>query len=165
MQQPVDGKGLKIFRIIEFSIAAPAIICATSRRDLTSTCASRGQRQTAAMPQPQEAPTGLDQAIIDSYITVVLGASRKVPGLNDGSCPICLSNFKAKETLWCIPDCQHCFHADCIDKWLRMNGTNPLCHTSPAYHLQFQTEWGGKNQILDKLIGSILSLGCSIKWA
>jgi len=28
MQQPVEGKGLKIFRIIAFSIAVLAVICA-----------------------------------------------------------------------------------------------------------------------------------------
>lgn len=93
-------------------------------------------QQITATDQPLDTTMGLDQATIDSYTKVVLGESRRVPGLNDGSCPICLSDFSAKETLRCIPDCKHCFHADCIDEWLKMNGTCPLCRTSPAHPAQ-----------------------------
>ncbi|KAH9620817.1 hypothetical protein KSS87_015124 [Heliosperma pusillum] len=137
-----NSKNLKIFRIVAFCIAVPAILsaiavgvilCIMDRRedDITGTRA----HQIAAIPGPHDGIVGLDQATIDSYTKVVLGESRRVPGLNDGCCPICLSDFKPTETLRCIPDCQHCFHADCIDEWLRLNGTCPLCRSSPSHCL------------------------------
>ncbi|KAK9749505.1 hypothetical protein RND81_02G130500 [Saponaria officinalis] len=140
-----NRKNLMIFRIIAFCIAIPAILsavgvgiflCVMDRREGDGPWANRRGNQIAATPNPQDAVMGLDQATIDSYTKVVLGQSRRVPGVNDGSCPICLSDFKPTETLRCIPECQHCFHADCIDEWLRMNGTCPLCRSSPAHPLQ-----------------------------
>ncbi|KNA05746.1 hypothetical protein SOVF_187580 [Spinacia oleracea] len=145
-QQEHNSKGLKVFRIIAFSIAFPAIACAVGvgvflcivdRRDRhAGTQENRALQLIAGTAQPLDTTMGLDQATIDTYAKVVLGESRRVPGVNDGSCPICLSDFSAKETLRCIPECKHCFHADCIDEWLKMNGSCPLCRTSPAHHAQ-----------------------------
>ncbi|KDO46573.1 hypothetical protein CISIN_1g035703mg [Citrus sinensis] len=49
-----------------------------------------------------------------------------------GPCSICLCDYKPKDSVRCIPDCHHCFHADCVDEWLRMSATCPLCRSSPA---------------------------------
>ncbi|XP_010247223.1 PREDICTED: putative RING-H2 finger protein ATL69 [Nelumbo nucifera] len=75
---------------------------------------------------------GLDKPIIDSYPKLILGESRRLPKPNDGSCAICLSEYRPKETIRCIPDCQHCFHAGCVDEWLQMSATCPLCRSSPV---------------------------------
>ncbi|KAG5249899.1 RING-H2 finger protein [Salix suchowensis] len=75
---------------------------------------------------------GLDQPIIESYPKIVLGESRRLPRPNEGPCSICLSDYLPNETIRCIPYCHHCFHADCIDGWLKMNATCPLCRNSPA---------------------------------
>ncbi|KAL2893227.1 putative RING-H2 finger protein ATL21A [Bienertia sinuspersici] len=145
-EQTENSTGLKIFRIIAFSIAVPAIACAVGvgvflcimdRRDRRRGAqVNRALEQIAGTGQPLDTTMGLDQATIDSYTKVVVGESRRIPGVNDGSCPICLSDYSAKETLRCIPDCQHCFHADCIDEWLKMKGTCPVCRTTPADHAE-----------------------------
>lgn len=75
---------------------------------------------------------GLDEGTIESYTKVILGESRRLPGPNNITCPICLSDYHAKETVRCIPECQHCFHADCIDEWLRLKGSCPVCRNSPS---------------------------------
>ncbi|GFQ07713.1 putative RING-H2 finger protein atl21a [Phtheirospermum japonicum] len=75
--------------------------------------------------------SGLDAPTIESYPTTILGESRRLPKTSDGTCPICLSDFQPKETLRSIPECNHYFHADCIDEWLKLNGTCPLCRNSP----------------------------------
>lgn len=75
--------------------------------------------------------SGLDGAIIESYPKTVLGESRRLPKPNDTVCPICLSDYKPKDTLRTIPACQHCFHADCIDEWLRLNAACPVCRNNP----------------------------------
>ncbi|MCL7038146.1 hypothetical protein MKW94_028379 [Papaver nudicaule] len=75
---------------------------------------------------------GLDGTTIESYPKITLGESRRIPTPNDGTCSICLSEYCPKDTVRTIPDCKHCFHAECIDEWLRMNASCPLCRTSPS---------------------------------
>ncbi|XP_006280571.2 RING-H2 finger protein ATL20 [Capsella rubella] len=75
--------------------------------------------------------TGLDEPTIESYPKIVLGESKRLPKIDDSTCAICLSEYEPKETLRTIPPCQHCFHADCIDEWLKLNGTCPVCRNSP----------------------------------
>ncbi|CAH2070156.1 unnamed protein product [Thlaspi arvense] len=81
--------------------------------------------------QPSVIVMGLDGPTIDSYPKIVLGESKRLPKIDDATCSICLSEYEPKETLRTIPPCQHCFHADCIDEWLKLNGTCPVCRNSP----------------------------------
>ncbi|KAF3664158.1 putative RING-H2 finger protein ATL21A-like [Capsicum annuum] len=81
-------------------------------------------------PMPMIVIEGLDESTIQSYPKVVLGESRRISGINVMICAICLGEYSAGETLRCVPECEHCFHAECIDKWLKMNGTCPVCRNS-----------------------------------
>ncbi|XP_047340292.1 RING-H2 finger protein ATL22-like [Impatiens glandulifera] len=85
-------------------------------------------------PQPS-IPTvgGLDDSIIQSYPIVIIGENNLSPGLNNKTCPICLSEFLTKDTVRFIPECTHCFHSNCIDEWLRLNRSCPVCRSSPTY--------------------------------
>lgn len=49
-----------------------------------------------------------------------------------GPCPICLAEYEGGEALRRAPECGHCFHAACIDEWLRVSATCPLCRSSPV---------------------------------
>ncbi|KAD4178414.1 hypothetical protein E3N88_27005 [Mikania micrantha] len=84
----------------------------------------------AITPQPPST-TGLDGPTIDSYPKTILGESCRLPKDDDGTCPICLSDYEPKESVRTIPECNHYFHADCIDEWLRLNATCPVCRKSP----------------------------------
>lgn len=75
---------------------------------------------------------GLDGPTIEKYPKTLLGESGRLPKPNDNTCPICLSEYEPKETLRTIPECNHYFHAHCIDEWLKMNATCPLCRNSPT---------------------------------
>ncbi|KAK4262898.1 hypothetical protein QN277_028393 [Acacia crassicarpa] len=75
---------------------------------------------------------GLDGSTIEKYPMTLLGESKRLPKPNDNTCSICLSEYEPKETLRTIPDCNHYFHAHCIDEWLRMNATCPVCRNSPT---------------------------------
>lgn len=81
---------------------------------------------------PPQAVVGLDESTIESYTKVVLGESKRLPGPNGATCPICLVDYHPKDTVRCIPECEHCFHSDCVDEWLRLNGTCPVCRSSPS---------------------------------
>ncbi|XP_023546361.1 putative RING-H2 finger protein ATL69 [Cucurbita pepo subsp. pepo] len=94
-------------------------------------------RPSAPLPPPAAdnvvvLMVGLDGSIIESYPKLVLGESRRLPAPNHGPCSICLSDYQPYDSVRCIPDCRHCFHSACVDEWLRMSATCPLCRNSPA---------------------------------
>ncbi|XP_030540264.2 putative RING-H2 finger protein ATL21B isoform X2 [Rhodamnia argentea] len=74
---------------------------------------------------------GLDRPTIESYPKTLLGASRRLPKPADNTCPICLCEYQPQEALRTIPKCDHYFHADCVDEWLTMHSTCPLCRNTP----------------------------------
>ncbi|KAK4350947.1 hypothetical protein RND71_030260 [Anisodus tanguticus] len=90
-------------------------------------------RELSATVAPQPMPlVGLDGPTIESYPKTILGESRRLSKPDDKICPICLAEYQPKETLRTIPECQHCFHADCIDEWLLLNASCPVCRNSPG---------------------------------
>ncbi|XP_059651246.1 putative RING-H2 finger protein ATL21A [Cornus florida] len=132
---------LRVFSIIALVIVLPSITCAfgiaffmccMDDRNLRSPATNTTLTIAAVTPQSTNLSTGLDESTIESYTKVVLGESRRLPWPNDNTCPICLSDYSPKETVRCIPECKHCFHAHCIDEWLRMTGTCPVCRNSPS---------------------------------
>ncbi|PIN06811.1 Anaphase-promoting complex (APC), subunit 11 [Handroanthus impetiginosus] len=44
-------------------------------------------------------------------------------------CAICLSDIRGGDSYRKLPECGHCFHAQCIDYWFRSRSTCPLCRT------------------------------------
>ncbi|MBA0745475.1 hypothetical protein Gogos_008050 [Gossypium gossypioides] len=67
-------------------------------------------------------------------------------------CVVCLSKICKGEKLRSLPICHHSFHLDCIDSWLRVRPTCPLCRISVAPERNF-------------LIASLLSLAKRLgKW-
>ncbi|KAI3886810.1 hypothetical protein MKW98_017162 [Papaver atlanticum] len=74
--------------------------------------------------------TGLDESTIRSFPMIVLGENRRLPNeANDTTCALCLDEYQPNETLRSLPACNHYFHANCIDKWLRINSRCPVCNT------------------------------------
>lgn len=135
-QSPNRGIVVKVIALV---IVAPAIACAIALACymcLWNKCGAHNPRQepvpAALSQQPTVMAMGLDEPTIESYTKLVLGESRRLPGPNNRICPICLSDYRPKEILRCIPECQHCFHADCIDAWLRMRANCPVCRNSPS---------------------------------
>ncbi|XP_057421223.1 putative RING-H2 finger protein ATL21A [Lotus japonicus] len=86
---------------------------------------------TLIIPHPLVVTMGLDGAAIERYPKTQLGESGRLPRPNDNTCSICLSEYQPMETLRTIPECNHYFHANCIDGWLKMNATCPLCRNLP----------------------------------
>ncbi|CAK9168148.1 unnamed protein product [Ilex paraguariensis] len=50
-------------------------------------------------------------------------------GRRSSECSICLMEFKDGEFCCVLPSCNHNFHVHCIENWLRLNKTCPLCRT------------------------------------
>ena len=98
---------------------------------------ARSEFSTIIMPRLPVVVMGLDAASIDKYPKTLLGESGRLPKPNDNICSICLCEYQPKETLRTIPECNHYFHANCIDGWLRMNATCPLCRNLPERSFSF----------------------------
>ncbi|KAA8537355.1 hypothetical protein F0562_026958 [Nyssa sinensis] len=94
--------------------------------------AGERHQQPTTSPEPITVVVGLEKPIIECYPKIILGESRRLPKPNDGPCTICLGEYRAKDTVRCIPECNHCFHVECIDEWLRMSATCPICRSSPV---------------------------------
>ncbi|KAG9445508.1 hypothetical protein H6P81_011636 [Aristolochia fimbriata] len=73
---------------------------------------------------------GLDHAVINSYPKFPFSNSKQRSD-DDSLCSICLCEYREGEMLRMLPDCHHFFHLSCVDAWLRLNASCPVCRTSP----------------------------------
>ncbi|KAL2468911.1 RING/U-box superfamily protein [Forsythia ovata] len=92
----------------------------------TAVTAATGPRETvdmAATPSQSTIVTiGIDELKMKSFTELV--------GPGGAACAICLEEYHCEETIRCITQCGHYFHADCIDQWLQKSQTCPVCRTS-----------------------------------
>ncbi|KAG0591765.1 hypothetical protein M758_1G219300 [Ceratodon purpureus] len=91
----------------------------------------RGDDGSGTGPFGEWSTGGLDQITVESYPKVVYSSSQPLPHLQDTSCSICLGDYKDGDMLRMLPECRHMFHAPCIDAWLRLHASCPICRTSP----------------------------------
>ncbi|XP_022761132.1 putative RING-H2 finger protein ATL21B [Durio zibethinus] len=120
--------GTPLFFIVVFIIHHKLIVHGNDQRHQSTVEIS----SLAAEPQlAARTVNGLDGSRIEAYPITLLDESCRLPRPNDNTCSICLSEYQAKETIRTIPDCDHYFHADCIDEWLRLNAACPVCRKSP----------------------------------
>ncbi|KAK1409716.1 hypothetical protein QVD17_36245 [Tagetes erecta] len=77
---------------------------------------------------------GLDDEVIVTFPTFVYSEAMMQPHKGDGNnsgCSVCLSEYKAADVVRLLPECGHLFHVGCIDTWLKVNATCPVCRNSP----------------------------------
>ncbi|KAK8988792.1 hypothetical protein V6N11_030168 [Hibiscus sabdariffa] len=79
-----------------------------------------------------------------------MGSSREV----EIECVICLNKACRGEKLRSLPICHHGFHASCIDAWLRVRPTCPLCRINVPPHSH-------RNVVFSSLLSLATRLG---KW-
>ncbi|KAE8674093.1 acyl-protein thioesterase 2-like [Hibiscus syriacus] len=124
--------------------AMPFILCATiccclpciitilgAREDFSST---RGATKESINALPiykfKSKKTGTVDDEEDSAgeggILVARTEKERVISGEDATCCICLVDYVDEDELRELP-CQHVFHVECVDKWLKINATCPLC--------------------------------------
>ncbi|XP_061376641.1 RING-H2 finger protein ATL66-like [Gastrolobium bilobum] len=89
---------------------------------------------TALSPHapPPPPPQGLDPASIKK-LPIILHQELSDPNggaLDETECCICLGEFRDGEKVKVLPACNHCFHCECVDKWLTHHSSCPLCRAS-----------------------------------
>ncbi|XP_040995188.1 RING-H2 finger protein ATL70-like [Juglans microcarpa x Juglans regia] len=70
---------------------------------------------------------GLHEFTVGSYPKLLYSETTQKGASADSSCAICLVEYKEKDMLRLLPDCEHLFHLSCIDPWMRLHPTCPIC--------------------------------------
>ncbi|KAL6205429.1 PREDICTED: E3 ubiquitin-protein ligase ATL6-like [Fragaria vesca subsp. vesca] len=75
------------------------------------------------------ARNGIEQSAItnlplQSFSDLISRMEESAPEIE---CAICISEFSPEEMLRLLPNCNHAFHAHCIDIWLASHRTCPIC--------------------------------------
>ncbi|KAH7838250.1 hypothetical protein Vadar_024034 [Vaccinium darrowii] len=76
---------------------------------------------TTITPPPKD---GLERSVLNSIPTFLYGAASHDRPLE---CAVCLSEFVDEDLGRVLPNCNHCFHIDCIDMWFYSHSDCPLC--------------------------------------
>lgn len=74
-------------------------------------------------------PRGLTRHEVDRLVTYRYKSNGRSSPSDHTSCVVCMCDFENKQLLRVLP-CGHEFHAKCVDKWLKMNQTCPICRAS-----------------------------------
>lgn len=110
-----------------------ALICALGLNSVLK-CVRCYSRRMAGDPSEgiviRFADTGLKKAAMKTLPIVVYTSPSKLPPGLGSDCPICLAEFGEGEKVRVLPNCNHAFHMECIDKWLTSHSSCPMCRHS-----------------------------------
>ncbi|XP_057844444.2 RING-H2 finger protein ATL47-like [Cryptomeria japonica] len=85
-------------------------------------------QQTEEEEEQYQTDNGLDKQLIEALLVFVYKEeSFKNNEEKQLMCVICCSKFKQNEKGRELPKCNHRFHVNCVDKWLELQSTCPLC--------------------------------------
>ena len=97
---------------------------------------------------------GLDKATLENYPKFIYSQAKLHKGMGNSTtscCSICLADYKDTDVLRFLPSCGHLFHVECVDSWLLLHATCPVCRDSPlakAVPLEEQGVWPEKMETL-----------------
>nr|CAD1822262.1 unnamed protein product [Ananas comosus var. bracteatus] len=90
-----------------------------SRPDATTTAL----RTDSSLGQPS---SGLSPATISAMPTFAY----KEGEFGATECAVCLGALEEGEAVRLLPNCKHVFHVECVDTWLRLHSTCPVCRAA-----------------------------------
>lgn len=79
-----------------------------------------------------DAEAGLDDAALRSLPKVVFGDGDEEAAPAPACCAVCLGEYAGGDVLRVLPACAHAFHQLCVDRWLRLRPTCPVCRSPPV---------------------------------
>ncbi|XP_058767261.1 RING-H2 finger protein ATL70-like [Vicia villosa] len=129
------GIGISIgILLLITTITLTSYFCARSQVPNAPRRNNNNHNNTSEFLEPQHSIInfGLDEETIMSYPKMLYSEVKLRK--NDSTstcCSICLGDYKGSDMLKVLPDCEHLFHLKCIEPWLRLHPTCPLCRTSP----------------------------------
>ncbi|KAL3624479.1 hypothetical protein CASFOL_031147 [Castilleja foliolosa] len=78
---------------------------------------------------PEQRTSGLEPVAVAAIPTLKFNL-KSFSSIEDAQCSICLAEYEEKEVLRIMPKCGHSFHLPCIDVWLEIQSTCPVCRVS-----------------------------------
>ncbi|CAM8891740.1 unnamed protein product [Rhodiola kirilowii] len=126
------GISLGILLLIT-TITIASYFCARTSANSSATSPSGAQHEGG---NEVVLDVGIDEATIKTYPKLLYSEAKKEGrGLSmttsSTCCSICLADYKGSDVLRMLPECSHLFHVKCVDPWLRLHPTCPVCRTSP----------------------------------
>ncbi|EHA8586750.1 RING-H2 finger protein ATL70-like [Cocos nucifera] len=116
--------------VLVTTILVATYLC--NRSSTTTRSPPRRSARPAGETRVTDVEAGLDENILMSYPKLLYSQARLHEKETTGSCcTICLADYKDTDMLRGLPDCSHMFHVNCIDPWLRLHPTCPVCRASP----------------------------------
>ncbi|KAG7958387.1 hypothetical protein I3843_10G019000 [Carya illinoinensis] len=126
------GIGISIGILLLITTITLASYCCTRADQPTEPARSRRTAPQVIESQNYVVDVGLDEATILSYPKLPYSEAKiKKKDSTATCCSICLADYKSSDMLRLLPDCGHLFHFKCVDPWLRLHPTCPVCRTSP----------------------------------
>ncbi|KVH98522.1 E3 ubiquitin-protein ligase ATL31-like [Cynara cardunculus var. scolymus] len=94
---------------------------------LAATTGNGGERSLGK----QVAARGLDPAVVATFTSFTYSVVKEIMiGQQALECAVCLNGYQDHEALRLLPECSHVFHRDCLDEWLALHVTCPVCRAS-----------------------------------
>lgn len=81
---------------------------------------------------------GLDDDVLVTFPTFLYSEATMPHKCNienlatNSVCSICLADYKPRHVVRLLPECNHLFHVKCIDTWLKVHPTCPMCRIELA---------------------------------
>jgi len=141
-QEAVRKRAIAVRR----NLQAEQLMLVRMIRELETMMAELGQERNSVMPQGMNledmsyeellaleermgavSKRAASQQQIQSIPVTTVRSKESVQ--ESGNCTVCLNEFEAGEQQKILPCC-HKYHAECIDQWLRVNNTCPVCKKS-----------------------------------
>ncbi|KAI3736035.1 hypothetical protein L6452_15566 [Arctium lappa] len=138
-----DSPDLNSRILLTAIISLSVVVVAVTMLHVYARCILRRQARRRAVIQDigliarihsDEPPKrGLESSVITSLPTLVYKDIDQPHGRPDNDaglsqeCAVCLSIFEDGQLIRVLPNCNHHFHAECIDKWLGSRSTCPIC--------------------------------------
>lgn len=98
-----------------------ALVCAVSLNSVARFALRCARRSS---DPPSDSAAGLDKAALKQIPVAVYGAGMQISATD---CSICLGELRQGEKVRILPRCRHGFHVGCIDKWLVLHSSCPVC--------------------------------------
>jgi hypothetical protein len=84
--------------------------------------------ESTAMEVEEEVAQGLDESVINAIPSFIY-TTTKSEQESRAECAVCLEEFQDNNHIRTLPLCSHTFHLNCIDVWLRLNPSCPICRS------------------------------------
>ncbi|XP_020589754.1 RING-H2 finger protein ATL39-like [Phalaenopsis equestris] len=120
------GSGVNLTTtVIGLGMTATFIVFICARLSDSRSAISEIQLRSDQGP-PEHVIRGLEPVVV-AAIPAMKYCHEASCSKEDAQCSICLGEYQDKEMLRVMPICHHNFHLICIDVWLQMQSTCPIC--------------------------------------